>query len=80
MTELTTTQTAFFLNVQPIRAHQDYLAVLIESFDIGLTETWLSDSDPFGIYNLECYKIIVFANRVSARGGGVAAFIKIGPN
>ena len=33
MTELTTTQTAFFLNVQPIRAHHDYLAILIESFD-----------------------------------------------
>ena len=75
MTDLTTTQTAFFLNVQPIRAHHDQLSVLIESFDnkpalIGLTETWLSDNDPIGIYNLEGYDNIVCANRVNARGGG----------
>ena len=81
MTDLTTTQTAFFLNVQSIRAHHDQLSVLIESFDnkpalIGLTETWLSDNDPIGIYNLEGYDNIVCANRVNARGGGVAAFIK----
>ena len=60
MTDLTTTQTAFFLNVQSIRAHHDQLSVLIESFDnkpalIGLTETWLSDNDPIGTYNLEGY-------------------------
>ena len=82
MTDLTTTQTAFFLNVESIRAHHDQLSVLIESFDnkpalIGLTETWLSDNDPIGIYNLEGYDNIVCANRVNARGGGVAAFIKL---
>ena len=82
MTDLTTTQTAFFLNVQSIRAHHDQLSVLIGSFDnkpalIGLTETWLSDNDPIGIYNLEGYDNIVCANRVNARGGGVAAFIKL---
>ena len=75
-----TTQTPFFLNVQSIRAHHDQLSVLIESFDnkpalIGLTETWLSDNDPIGNYNLEGYDNIVCANRVNARGGGVAAFI-----
>ena len=82
MTDLTTTQTAFFLNVQSIRAHHDQLSVLIESFDnkpalIGLTETWLSDNDPIGIYNLEGYDNIVCANRVNARGGGVAVLLKL---
>ena len=82
---MTTTQTAFFLNFQSIRAHHDQLSVLIETFDnkpalIGLTETWLSDNDPIGIYNLEGYYNIVCANRVNARVGGVAAFIKTGLN
>ena len=45
-----------------------------------LLKTWLSDNDPFGIYNLEGYDNIVCANRVNARGGGVAAFIKTGLN
>ena len=85
MTDLTTTQRAFFLNVQSIRAHHDQLSVLIELFDnkpalIGLTETWLSDNDSIGIYNLEGYDNIVCANRVNARGGGVAAFITTGLN
>ena len=80
MTDQTTTQTAFLLNVQSIRAHHDQLSVLIESFDnkpalIGLTETWLSDNDPIGIYNLEGYDNIVSANRVNAR-----AFLKTGLN
>ena len=85
MSDLTTTQTAFFLNVQSIRAHHDQFSVLIESFDnkpalIGLNETWLSVNDPIGIYNLERYDKIVCANRVNARGGGAAAFIKSGLN
>ena len=80
MTDLTTTQTAFFLNVQSIRAHHDQLSVLIESFDnkpalIGLTETWLSDNDPIGIYNLEGYDNI--ANRVNARGGALQLLLKL---
>ena len=85
MTDLTTTQTTFFLNVQSIRAYHDQLSVLIDFFDnkpalIGLTETWLSDNDPIGLYNLEGYDNIVCANRVNARGGNVAAFLKTGLN
>ena len=85
MTDLTTTQTAVFLNVQSIRARHDQLSVLIESFDNkpainGLTETWLSDIDSVGIYNLEGYDNIVCAKRVNPRGGGVAAFNKNGLN
>ena len=54
MTDLKTTQTAFSLNVQSIRAYHEQLSFLIESFEnkpalIGLTQTWLSDNDPFGI-------------------------------
>ena len=85
MTDLTTMQTAFFLNVQSIKAHHDQLSVLNESFDnkpalIGLTEKWLSDNDPIGIYNLEGYDNTVCANRVNAIGGRVAAFIETGLN
>ena len=85
MTDLTTTQTAFFLIFQPIRAHHDQFSNLIESFDnkpalIGLTEIRLSVNDPIGIYNLEGYDNFVCANRVNARGGGAAAFIKTGLN
>ena len=84
MTDLTRTQTALFLNGQTIRAHHDQLSVLTESSDnkpalIGLTETWLSDNDPIGIYNLKGYDNIVCANRVNA-SGDVAAFIKTGLN
>ena len=79
MTDLKTTQTAFFLSLQSTRAHHDQLSVLIESFDnkpalIGSTETWLSDNVPIGIYNLKGYDNIVCANRVKTRGGGVATF------
>ena len=81
MTDLKTTQTAFFLNFQSTRAHHDQLSVLIETFDnkpalIGPTETWLSDNVPIGIYNLKGYDNIFCANRVKTRGGGIAAFIK----
>ena len=85
MTDLTTTQTAFTLNVHSIRAHRDELSVLIEYLGnkpalIGLTETWLSDNDPIGIYNLEGYDNSLCANRVNARGGGIAVFTKTGLN
>ena len=85
MTELATTRTAFFPNVQSIKAHRDQLSVLIESFDnkpalIGLTETWLLDNDTIGIFNLKGYDNIVCANRVNASGGGISAFIKTGFN
>ena len=85
MTDLKTTRTAFSLNVRSIRAYHEQLSFLIESFDnkptlIGLTQTWLSDNDPFGIYNLAGYDNNVCGNRVYLRGGAVAAFIKTGLN
>ena len=82
MTGLTTTQTAFLLNVQSIRAHHDQLLILIESFDnkpalIGLTETWLWNNDPIAIYNLEGYENIVCANRGNARGEALHLSLKL---
>ena len=83
MTDLT--KLIFFLNVQSIRTNHDQLSVLIESFDnkpalVGLNETWITDNDSIGMYNLEGYDNIVCANRVNANGRGVAAFIKTGLN
>ena len=82
MTDLTTTQTALILNVHSIRAHHDELSVLIEYFGnkpalIGLTETWLSDNDLIGIYNLEGYDNSVCANRVNARCGALLFSLKL---
>ena len=82
MADLKTTQTAFFLNVQSIRAHHDQLSVLSESFDnkpalLGLTETWLLNNDPIGIYNLEGYDDIFCANRVNARMGALQLSLKL---
>ena len=41
---------------------------------IALTETWLKDCHPIGLYNINGYHPIITANGIR-RGGGVAFYI-----
>ena len=50
-----------FLNIQSLRNHHDELKVLVASlkwqpYVVALCKTWLSDSDPLELYNLDGYQ------------------------
>ena len=47
--------------------------IKVDTFVIGLTETWFTD-DPHTMYSLTKHNLI-FNNRVNRRGGGVAMYV-----
>ena len=72
----------FCLNVRGIRDKWDSLKSYLWSnnscpFDvIGLTETWLSDSDNFTAYDMDGYIAIHVPRMVTKCSGGISLFIK----
>ena len=43
---------------------------------ICLCETWLTDNDPLGLYQIEGYQPVEVKNRPDKRGGGMAVFVR----
>ena len=68
------------LNIRSANKNFEQLSLLldkieIDSFVIGLTETWFTDN-PHTIHSLSKHNLI-FNNRVNRRGGGVALYVPI---
>ena len=66
------------LNIRSVNKNFEQLSLLldnikIDTFVIGLTETWFTD-DPHTMYSLSKHNLI-FNNRVNRRGGGVAMYV-----
>ena len=71
--------TIMLQNVRSLPKNLDALNVYLTTLKckpkiICLTETWLKDCHPIGLYNINGYHPIITANRVR-RGGGVAFYI-----
>ena len=71
----------FFMNTRSLRAHHDQLVYELNELEykpivISLCETWLTDNDPLGLYQIEGYQPVEVKNRPTKRGGGLAVFVR----
>ena len=71
----------FYLNIRSLRNHHDQLVYELSELEykpiaICLCETWLTDNDPLGLYQIEGYQPVEVKNRPNKRGGGLAVFVR----
>ena len=71
----------FFMNIRSLRTHHDQLVYELNELEfkpivICLCETWLTDNDPLGLYQIEGYQPVEVKNRPTKRGGGLAVFVR----
>ena len=71
----------FFINIRSLRTHHDQLVYELNELEykpivICLCETWLTDNDPLGLYQIEGYQPVEVKNRPNKRGGGLAVFVR----
>ena len=71
----------FFMNIRSLRTHHDQLVYELNKLEykpiaVCLCETWLTDNDPLGLYQIEGYQPVEVKNRPNKRGGGLAVFVR----
>ena len=71
----------FFMNIRSLRTHHDQLKYELNKLEykpiaVCLCETWLTDNDPLGLYQIEGYQPVEVKNRPNKRGGGLAVFVR----
>ena len=71
----------FFINIRSLRTHHDQLVYELNQLEykpiaICVCETWLTDNDPLGLYQIDGYQPVEVRNRADKRGGGLAVFVR----